>query len=61
MPRKTKSRSRQSVSEAMLKSAARAVGSQIGRSIVHGILDTPVWRGQKLTLTLTSTTAILIR
>jgi len=39
--RRTSSGSRrQSASEAMVKSAARAVGSQIGRSIVRGILDT---------------------
>ncbi len=33
-----RSRSRQTVGEAMLKSAARSIGSQIGRQIIRGIL-----------------------
>ncbi len=33
-----RSRSRQSVGEAMIKSAARSIGSQIGRQIIRGIM-----------------------
>ncbi|WP_198246397.1 helicase HerA-like domain-containing protein [methane-oxidizing endosymbiont of Gigantopelta aegis] len=42
--RRSSSRSRQSVGEAMLKSAARSIGSQIGRQIMRGILGSLLGR-----------------
>ena len=36
--RPTRGRQREGVGEAMFKSAARAVGSQIGRQIIRGVL-----------------------
>ena len=42
--RRRSSRSRQSVGEAMLKSAARSIGSQIGRQIMRGILGSLLGR-----------------
>ena len=38
VPKSGGSRSRQSVAEAMVKSAARSIGSQLGRQIVRGVL-----------------------
>ena len=37
-PKATKGRSRQSIGEAFVKSAARSIGSQIGRKIIRGVL-----------------------
>ncbi len=38
IPRRTYGRQPQSIGEAMMKSAARAVGSQLGRQIIRGVL-----------------------
>ncbi|SEA57502.1 hypothetical protein SAMN05660420_02528 [Desulfuromusa kysingii] len=38
LPRKNSGRQRQSVAEAMVKSAARSIGSQLGRQIIRGVL-----------------------
>ena len=35
---KTSPRSRQTVGEAAMKSAARAIGSEVGRRVVRGVL-----------------------
>ncbi|NWG87530.1 MAG: DUF853 family protein, partial [Hydrogenophilaceae bacterium] len=37
-PSSTSGSGRQTVTEAMVKSAARAIGSQLGRAIIRGVL-----------------------